>query len=351
MLRTAKAAAAARSATGRSSWRLWASTFGGISGRRWCFAGLLALLATVFWAGMLRKLPHTINQLTECEAKCRFDPQRVFRAGYASTARRLLEDPRFVEVSGPADQRASWTLCRWAQPDLMTPYINDADEADPMYQSTATLLDMLDELALERGTVTVARSGVALGVYRDQRRLSCDSDLDLWIIAKDGDLHNVYEALRRIVPKYGTNYSLADLERFSSIYYDSRMALGRIEHAPDGNKIDFELMTEGFALNSVLDSAYMERCGVSVRKLFSKLCWSRHGGRTRSVAAFSDMTTYLTSMYGPDFDKPAVGHYDQRCTIQVHTPKEILRWWPFRLLRWWLELQPAIDLDDPLDSH
>jgi hypothetical protein len=317
-----------------------------------CLLLAASLGYAVFWAGLIRKLPHPINPLTACEAQSRFDPSKIFLAGYTSTARRLAADSSFVEVSGPLAAKADWTLCKWAHVDKMTPFYNQADAQDPMHRSTSTMLDMLDALSAEVGTVTVARSGVALGVYRDQRRLTCDSDLDLWLVAKDEDLHAVYEALRRIVPKYGGgNYTLADLETFSSIYYDRRMALGRIEHAVDGNKVDFELVTAGFTQDPTLNQAYLDRCGVSVAGLFGKLCWSRHGGRTTSVAAFSDMPTYLAAMYGPGYGSPVLGHYAQRCTIQVHTPRDFLRWWPLRLLRGWLELQPAIDLVDPLDSQ
>ena len=311
---------------------------------------LLVGAFVLFWAGMLRKLPDRIEEMTECEAACRHDPNKVFMTGYTIVNRRHLEDPNFVEVSGPFSERHQWTLCKWAQVKMMTPYYNAVDASDPKHESTQRLLDILDEVSAEAGAVVVGRNGVALGIYRDQRRTSCDADLDVWIIAKDGELLKVYDALRRIVPKYGKNFTFVDREGFSGWYYDPRMMIGRIEHPADGNKVDFELLSDSFTKDPDLDKTFVDRCGVSVRSLFSNMCWGRHENRTSSIASFSDLRSYLTVMYGPLFEQPILAHYDQKCSIQVHTPRALLRWWPFRLIRGWLELQPAVDLIDPLDT-
>ena len=301
-----------------------------------------------FWAGMVRKLPDIIYPETPCEAACRHDPRKVVLSAEASTARRLLADPSFVEISGPVSQRKSWSLCAWAAPALMTPYYNSVDESDTKHQSSLVLLDLLAELEARTGAVTVARSGAALGVYRDQRRTSCDSDLDVWIVVPDGKVEDTMDTLRSMSQARPDLYEWNNIQTFSRIYYDPRMMIGRIRYLPDRNKIDFEIVTESFVQDPLLDEAFLARCNVSMKRLFTHLCRCRFGNRT-TLAAFSDMPPYLTAMYGHDFEMPILAHYDQRCTIQVHYPRAFFRWWPMRWIRSWFELHPAFDLVDPLD--
>jgi hypothetical protein len=312
------------------------------------FRVLLLFLYILFWAGMVRKLPDKIFPETPCEAACRHDPRKVVLSGEAMVRRQLAADTTFVERSGPVSQKALWTLCHWAAPSAMTPFYNSADAHDPRHQSTTLLVDLLAELEAGTGAVAVVRSGAALGAYRDQRRTSCDSDLDVWIVVPHGQVQPTLAALTALVARRPALLGINNVQAFARVYYDPRMTIGRIWHIPDGNHIDFEIITEGFTQDPLLDAAYRRRCNISTQRLFASLCRCRYGNRT-SMAAFSDMRPYLAAMYGADFELPILAHYDQRCTVQVHYPRAFLRSPPMRWLRSWLEMHPAFDLVDPLD--